>query len=108
MAAGEVVVTGCDGSARLQVGEVLTLRLEAQMGAGYGWRLIAPPRLLDSLGPSRAEDAPRTVDGGPGYQVFRFRAIRSGQEQVELSYERLQRIPVVPPRICTLALEVIK
>jgi inhibitor of cysteine peptidase len=89
------------GQVKIAPGYILILKLEAIPGTGYGWQIAQnDPDLLEPLGESVFEpivgDAKKELLGGPEYQVFRFKAQRSGTTILELNYKRAWEKEVAP------------
>jgi inhibitor of cysteine peptidase len=90
-----VTVTEKDngGQVEVAVGGVLRVKLEAIPGTGYSWHMVGnDPDLLNPLGSSifepMAEESRKGLIGGPAYQTFRFRAMNSGTDLLQLHYKR--------------------
>lgn len=76
-------------SINLRLGEVLTLRLEASPGTGYGWQVVQDdPALLAPLGKPVMEPLESGKLGAAEYQVFRFKAKAAGKGVLQLHYQR--------------------
>ncbi len=91
--AGEKTVTLGDedggGSVCLAPGDVLVVRLEAQLGTGYGWQVAKNDRkLLRQHGDPELESPGRGRPGAKERQVFRFTALAAGKAPLELHYAR--------------------
>jgi predicted secreted protein len=73
---------------RATVGETFDVRLEGIQTSGYTW--FDPGGLPDMVRFVTAElVAPEgLVAGGPAVQVFRFRAVRSGEARLRFRYRR--------------------
>ena len=88
-----VVLTEQTNGRKMSVrkGTRIEVRLPAQLGTGYMWRVIKTPSVLDPVGEPTVEtpkpDAGKTV-GGKEIQNFRFVAARTGTGVLELAYAR--------------------
>jgi len=85
-----ITVTDRDSSrtVKLAKGDTLAIKLEAQLGTGYGWQVVkSDTTRLKSLGEPLVEPG-QGLPGGVEHQVFRFVALRSGSCTVELHYLR--------------------
>jgi predicted secreted protein len=98
-----IIITEKNNGGKLQIapGCILILKLEAIPGTGYAWQMVQNnPDLLKSLGESVFEpivgDTKQEILGGPEYQVFRFKARKSGTDILELHYKREWGKEVVP------------
>ncbi len=74
---------------RVQVGDEVTVRLEAVPGAGYSWMISEKDEsALSQVGESAFERAEKPILGGAEQQVFSFRAVSSGVRRLEFVYRR--------------------
>ena len=74
---------------RLAKGDELEVRLEAQLGTGYSWRVTKfDERILDRLGEPVVESSKDAKPGSTEVQVFRYRAKARGQSTLALEYAR--------------------
>jgi inhibitor of cysteine peptidase len=86
-----LIVTGQDNKSEinLRVGDELLLRLEAQPGTGYSWRVLKDSyELLSQIGQPDFEESDELILGGKEWQVFRYKAGASGMQRLELEYRR--------------------
>lgn len=86
-----LIVTGQDNKSEinLHVGDELLLRLEAQPGTGYSWRVLEDRNeLLSQIGQPDFEESDELALGAKEWQVFRFKADASGVKRLELQYRR--------------------
>jgi len=86
---------------KIELGRILTLKLEAIPGTGYAWHVVQNnPDLLKSLGKSMFEpiddDTKKEMLGSKERQVFRFRAQSRGSNILELHYIRQWEKKVKP------------
>jgi len=87
-----ITVTEKDNGSRFELnrGEVLTLRLESSPGTGYSWHIAKNDgNLMEPMGEPTFETPERKlIVGGIEYMVFRFKALASGTNVLELHYKR--------------------
>ena len=78
------------GTVHVRAGDTLVLTFGAQPGVGYGWRLIgsAPVDEIRLESDEFKADKPGLI-GGPGNQVFTFKALKAGT--VGLLFEHAYR-----------------
>jgi len=80
------------GQIELELGKLLVVTLESNPSTGYQWELIeSNESILKQFGqseykPSETSDAP--IVGTGGREIFRFKAISSGQMTLQLVYRR--------------------
>jgi predicted secreted protein len=73
----------------LQVGDELTVRLEAIPGAGYSWSVTGGvPDILSQIGEPAFERSGGRTLGGVEQQVFTFRVRSAGAQTLQLEYRR--------------------
>ena len=98
-----------DGSqVTLKQGQRLVVTLESNPSTGYSWELVEKQNsILEQIGEVEYI-APEPTDppmvGVPGWEVFRFEAVSTGQETLELVYRRPWETDVEP--IKTFSIEV--
>jgi len=68
------------------VGDVFEVRLKAQLGTGYGWKVVSDNRELKQLGDPEQTPSDEVKVGGFNYQIFRFRAVRRGKSVLKMDY----------------------
>ncbi|MGB8509740.1 MAG: protease inhibitor I42 family protein [Pyrinomonadaceae bacterium] len=77
------------GKVCLSKGDVLAVRLEAQLGTGYGWQVVKyRSQQLELLGEPEQETPDKGAPGAIEHQIFRFKAQSSGSTALELQYVR--------------------
>jgi inhibitor of cysteine peptidase len=63
----------------------ITIRLPVQMGTGYSWEVVSLPDALVQKGVATEGGG---LPGGPGVEVFRFRAKKKGSGKLTLAHVR--------------------
>ena len=84
-----LIVQESDAGRAVQVerGRKVTLRLEANHGAGYRWSATSSGDALEQLGePFYARE--KTAAGAPGAEYWSFMARRSGRQELRFEYRR--------------------
>ncbi len=85
----EIIVETCGASSLLKSGDVLVIRLESQMTAGYLWtneELV--DNILIAIGKPVIEPKSDDLDGGSEIQIFRFLAMEAGNTHLNFYYQR--------------------
>jgi len=73
----------------LAKGDELEVRLEAQLGTGYSWRVTEfDEHLLNRVGEPAVESPKDAQPGSKEVQVFRYQAKAAGQSTLALEYAR--------------------
>jgi inhibitor of cysteine peptidase len=88
-----ITVTEKDNGSQFELkkGDVLTLRLESNPSTGYSWQIAGnDEKLMELMGKPTSETPERKlIVGGIEYEIFRFRALASGTNVLELCYKRI-------------------
>jgi predicted secreted protein len=71
---------------RVAVGERFAVRLETNPSTGYLWHAEADDRYLELI--EQSFELGSGAVGAAGYEVCRFRALVSGETQINLQYRR--------------------
>jgi predicted secreted protein len=80
LAAKEITMT-------VKQGEQFTIRLRAQAGTGYSWKLVNhSPGLTEQTQKETYENSPDSKPGSAGIQTFYFKAIKAGMETISFVY----------------------
>ena len=100
-----------DGTAvTLDVGQVLALKLESNPTTGYGWGAVEiDETLLEVTGDPEYIGAPPSstpMVGAGGWEVLRFKALKSGTTTLKLDYFRSFEPDVAPLQEITLTITV--
>jgi inhibitor of cysteine peptidase len=86
-----VELSGQDNGQNVQLrpGDELSVTLESNASTGFSWKLVGKPdaAVLELVG---SDYIAATTDllGAPGQEVWRFKAVASGQTTLKLSYRR--------------------
>ncbi len=105
----EVIVDKCGTEAGLQQGDVLVIRLESQMTAGYLWsHKSIKDGVLNEVGEAQIERTPSDLDGGSETQVFRFKASSPGKTKLEFLYQHPWQTDKPPLKKCAFSVTVKK
>jgi inhibitor of cysteine peptidase len=95
-----------DSTVTIAKGDTLVIRLEAQLGTGYGWQVVKNDTArLKSLGEPLVEPG-QGLAGGVEHQVFRFGVLKSGSGTVELHYMRPWEKDVPPTKTYRITVQV--
>lgn len=88
-----MTLTGIDNGTRveMQSGEVLAISLEAQLGTGYGWKVVSRSGKLVLDGEPSQAPVGKVRPGGLELQTFRFKAIEKGEAEIRLRYAQSWR-----------------
>jgi predicted secreted protein len=83
-----VTVTASDSGTRVEIksGDVLAVKLEAQLGTGFGWKVVSLNENLVQEGEAVQTPKGTGKPGGPEYQTFRFKAGKKGEAELRLQY----------------------
>ena len=74
---------------RAAKGATVVVRLEAQLGTGYGWQIRRLAKNLELLGEPGLEHRDRAgTTGGTDVQVFRFRVKSRAKSTLTMGYAR--------------------
>ena len=95
-----VIVTEKDDGTTVTIahGGLLIIRLNAIPGTGYGWQVVqdASPQ-LEPVGKKQLKPAINgDKDGGPEEEIFQFRAVTQGSNELVLHYRRSWERQVAP------------
>lgn len=85
------IVTDEDNGKTVEIpaGELLAVKLKAQLGTGYSWTVVSENKgLVAKNGPTTERGSGEMVAGGVDFQVFTFKANAAGQESIVLQYKR--------------------
>ncbi|MGE5236194.1 MAG: protease inhibitor I42 family protein [Acidobacteriota bacterium] len=88
----------------LAPGQELIVRLPSNPTTGYRWSLVAPAKgVLESEGSPgfESQSSGTPLVGAPGYELWRFRAVRRGAQPVRFEYRRPWENDTPPLRVVT-------
>jgi predicted secreted protein len=83
-----VTVTDADNGTSVEIksGDVLAVKLAAQLGTGFGWKVSTENKNLMLKGEPEQVSKNGQVPGGPDYQTFKFKAGEKGKTVLKLQY----------------------
>ncbi|MBP7737784.1 MAG: protease inhibitor I42 family protein [Spirochaetes bacterium] len=83
-----VTVTEADNGAAIDIksGEILEVRLPAQLGTGFGWKVLSAGTNLAQKGEPEQVSGGGEKPGGPELQSFKFKAGEKGESELTLQY----------------------
>ncbi|OHD66884.1 MAG: hypothetical protein A2176_12545 [Spirochaetes bacterium RBG_13_51_14] len=83
-----VTVTDVDNGTKVEIqsGEFLAVKLEAQLGTGYGWKVVSESEELVLKGEPEQVSKQGHKPGGPDIQTFKFKAVKKGETTLRLQY----------------------
>jgi predicted secreted protein len=81
-------VTDADNGTRVEIksGEILAVQLSAQLGTGFGWKVVSAGKNLALKGEPEQISKEGQMPGAPNYQIFRFKAAEKGEAELKLQY----------------------
>ncbi len=83
-----VTVTEADNGAAIDInsGEILEVKLPAQLGTGFGWKVASAGKNLARKGEPEQVSSGGEKPGGPELQSFKFKAGDKGVSELTLQY----------------------
>jgi inhibitor of cysteine peptidase len=83
-----MTVSDNDNGTKIEIdrGELLAVKLSAQLGTGYGWKVVSENRILALRGEPEQVSGEGQKPGGTDYQTFKFKASEKGEETLQLNY----------------------
>ncbi len=94
------------GQVVFKQGQVLVVTLESNPSTGYSWSVVEnQDSILEQVGESefvQPEQSDPPMVGVGGWEVFRFKAVSTGQETLELIYRRSWETDVEPANTFTI------
>ena len=106
--AATVVTEQTHGDVNLKVGAVLEVRLEANHTTGYSW-VFAPalnPVLMRQGKTVYQEHVAGSTVGAGGVEVWRFKAVKAGQQGLHFEYRRPWEQGSPPAKVVTFTVTV--
>ena len=80
------------GQVELEMGKLLVVTLESNPSTGYQWELVENNEsILKQFGQvefKSSETSEQPMVGAGGWEIFRFKAVNTGQTTLELVYHR--------------------
>lgn len=90
----------------VDVGEIVEVRLTAQVGAGYEWELARPmPSGIELIETGEGPWA-SDVEGAPEVRIFRFKTLSPGLVQLSFHHRRPWLADGPPQRTATYRLDI--
>lgn len=85
----------------------LTLKLEAQLGTGYGWEIAELDKdRLEPAGPPTLDTTSKETVGRRETQVFVFKPLKPGTAVLKLRYVRPWEKPAKPQKTFTVTVNI--
>ncbi len=83
-----LTISDDDNGSKIEIdrGDILAVKLSAQLGTGYGWKVITRNRILVLKGVPEQVSRVDQKPGGMDYQTFKFKAMEKGEEVLNLNY----------------------
>ena len=83
-----VTVTDADTGTKVEIktGEVLAVKLGAQLGTGFGWKVVSESKQLVLKGEPEQVSGGDQKPGGPDFQTFKFKAVAKGETLLKFQY----------------------
>jgi predicted secreted protein len=83
-----VTVSDADSGTKVEIkaGEVLAVKLGAQLGTGFGWKVVSESQQLVLKGEPEQVSGGDQKPGGPDYQTFKFKAAKKGEASLKFQY----------------------
>ncbi len=73
-------------SITVETGDIIAVRLQAQLGTGFSWKPEIENESLEQMGEPTQESGEEIKTGGMDTQEFRFRAVSEGTSILSLAY----------------------
>ncbi len=83
-----VTVTDADNGTRVEIkkGDLLAVKLAAQLGTGFGWKVVSENKSLTLKGEPEQVSKDVKLPGGTDYQTFKFKAVEKGETVLKMRY----------------------
>lgn len=72
----------------VKTGDLFEVRLEAQLGTGYSWNNQKLSEIITQEGKPSQEKKDHDKVGGFDYQIFRFKAVKPGTDDLVFIYDK--------------------
>lgn len=70
----------------LNIGETISLSVKSQLSTGYKWSIEKKPDLIEILSENEVITEDTQLAGGFDYQIFKIKALKSGEGEIVLQY----------------------
>ncbi len=70
----------------LNNGETISLSVKSQLSTGYKWSVEKKPDVIEIVSENEVITDDTQLAGGFDYQIFRIKAVKSGQGEIVLQY----------------------
>jgi inhibitor of cysteine peptidase len=106
--AGPMIVTETQNgkSVALEQDGILVISVESNLSTGYGWRVGKNDAAILKFVDQSAFPPRVAMPGAPGRQMFKFRALASGKDSLELEYVRPWEKGVPPAKKFSISVTV--
>ncbi len=103
-----LTVTEADNGTAVDIksGEILEVRLPAQLGTGFGWKVVSAGKNLALRGEPEQVSGGGGKPGGPELQSFKFKAGEKGESELTLRYAEDWKKDTKPLKDFTLTVNV--
>jgi inhibitor of cysteine peptidase len=62
------------------------VKLQAQLGTGYSWKVTSPESDFKAIGDPVTENTGKTIPGGTEFQIFKFKASKTAEADLNMEY----------------------
>jgi inhibitor of cysteine peptidase len=115
LVAASLLVVGCIGVAEtytdpgqtvnIGVNQEFIIALGSNPTTGYSWQENHDQTMLELLEKSYKEEAKEGVVGAGGIEYFRFKALKAGETEITLTYERPWEEEVLEQKVFTVKIK---
>jgi len=112
LVAASLLVVGCIGVAEtytdpgqtvnIGVNQEFIIALGSNPTTGYGWQENHDQTMLELLEKSYKEEAKEDVVGAGGIEYFRFKAVKAGQTDITMVYQRPGEEEILEQKVFTV------
>jgi inhibitor of cysteine peptidase len=83
-----MIITDADNGKGKNIprGEQFWIKLPAQLGTGYSWKITSPESNFESIGSPVTESSGSAMPGGSEHQIFKFKANKAEEADLNLEY----------------------
>jgi predicted secreted protein len=83
-----MIITDADNGKGKNIprGEEFWVKLQAQLGTGYSWKISSPEKDFEILGAPVTENTGKSIPGGFEYQIFKFKTVKTAETDLNLDY----------------------